>query len=236
MPKPQTATNRFFFDKSDPLYATFIEELRIAYKVKHYSVLQIGRCLGQNKVRGLYNLMRNEGILYPLIRGRLRKFTIPVQLPRILKACDIGFAQWCNTHDFDYDEAAVALNYPEDPDSSISRRVYYALRQDFPQAIRKIISEPTEHSTSHKPKNRYLRTDYSVVVNFDTTTHKYVAYSPDIPECRVNAETRDAAFRKLKNRYILLSSIAKLQNLQPKPDQEAPMPGFYPTEDSDPMW
>jgi hypothetical protein len=206
--------DKFWFDRDDELYPLFIEELKGAVE-KGYSVIELSRTLNLG-TRNLYALLRSEQVFPPIKLGRPKPFALPERFAKSLQNCKLGFLQWCNSHGLDPAATAQALASPEDTADPASVAAHRAGRQDFRQAYGKVFSEVQEISVSSRPTSDYLHTHYTLSIDHDPERGKFVAYIHELPQCRVEARSRDHAFRLIKCRYVTFASIIKLRMLPPR--------------------
>lgn len=219
MPINKAKRDVFWFNQNDCLYPILIKELDAAIK-KGYSVIELSRILDLSGARNLYALLRNSGLIPRMDQRRGKAFNLPVLFTKVLQYTQLGYLQWCNCHALDPSATAQALAAPVNHGDSSSLAAHRALRKDFPHAYRKMLDNDVEISTSSVPKSERLRTDYSMTIRLDKTTYKYVAFVHELPECQVEAATRDHAFRLLRAKYVIFASINKLQ-LLPRRELEA---------------
>ena len=207
--------DKFWFNRDDELFPLFVEELKRALENGH-SVIELSRILDLSGARNLYALLRSEGVFPPIKQGRPKPFVLPERFEKVLQYCQLGFLQWCNCHGLDPEATALALASPEDLTNPASVAAHRAVRQDFRQAYDKVFADVQEISASSRPKSDFLQTHYSVRIDHVPERGKYAAYVPELPECRVEARSRDHAFRLLKMRYVAIASVRKLRLLPKK--------------------
>src|ERR1700686_885650 len=87
----------FYFDPADPFVLAMRSELKYAFK-RGYSVVELQRLLAHSTSKKLYVMLREEGVIEPLLRKRQRKYKLPDLFAGALEKCGLGFLQWCNSH------------------------------------------------------------------------------------------------------------------------------------------
>lgn len=205
-----------FWNEKDALYPVLLAELRRAHEMG-YSVVWLSRYLHHKYCDKLYDTMRAADIIPVMGRGRRPKLPVPVAIMTALGKCRLGFSQWCNSHDLDPGPAADVLTRPEDPTDDISYRVHKAVNQDFSSLYAKIYGTPPPNTPFRDLEPIAERSStHSVMIVFDQERHIFVAHVPEMPDCRVEAKTRDEAYAGLKEHYVLRASVIKLKLLLPR--------------------
>ena len=205
-----------FWNEKDAFYPELLAGLRRAHNMG-YSVVELARLLSHSYCDKLYDVMRAADIIPVMGQGRRPKLPVPAALLTALGKSRLGFHQWCNSHDLDPGPVADALTRQEDTTNDISYSAHHAFKKDFPTLYAKIYQTPPPNTPFRDPEPIAERSStYSVYIVFDRERLAYVAYIPEMPECRAEAKTRDEAYDRLKGRYVLRASVIKLQLLLPR--------------------
>lgn len=196
------------------MYPVFVEELYAAHTTKGYSVVELSQILGHSHCRGLYNVMRDEGIIIKMRKGRTTKVETHPGLLKALQNIDLSFTQWAHSHRLDRDAAAKALLQPVNPSDSASVSAHKALRQDFRFLAPKLYGE--EIPLGMPTREGRTSSKYSLTIQFSEEEDCFEAFIHELPDCRAVGKTRENAFYALRDRYIIFHSIRKLKLLPPK--------------------
>jgi hypothetical protein len=206
----------FWDEKDSQIYSLLVSELQRAYSLG-YSVVELARTLNHKTANKLYAVMRNAGIVRKMERKRQPKFEVHPALDSALKKCKLSFLQWCCSHGVEPGPTAAALALPADEDDHASLAAHRSFQQDFPTLYAKVYQTVPPETPCRDPEPiKERRSTYSVVIVFDQEKHAYEAHIPEIPECRAEGKNRDEAYFRLKQQYVMRSSIVKLRLLQPK--------------------
>jgi len=204
----------FWWNKEDELYPFLVEALYVAYEERGYSVVELARIMGARHCRNLYGLMRSEGILRKIGRKRRKNIEVHQALQTALDKCKLSFLQWTNSHDIDAEKTAEALKYPEKPSDMTSVLAHSAFRQDFRFLYPKVYCLPVPMGKDITIP--YIRSDignFSQIISWDKERSCFVGVVVGIEQLKVTGKTCDEVFIKMKNRFVIISSINKLRLL-----------------------
>ena len=177
---------------------------------KGYSVLQIARLLATN-TRGLYNVLRREGLFcaFPVGRPPALPCSLPEALQEALQTAGMGFYQWCQGRRPALDPSQAAVGLTEQYPGAYPAG-HMALWRDFPNAYTKIFGEDldVDRSTGAREED-----DFCMKVSCSGSNYLFVAEDPRDPSLRCASKSIAAAAVRFQGIYRHDRSLRRLNAL-----------------------
>jgi hypothetical protein len=126
-----------------------------------------------------YNVLRREGVIQPLKRGKPKKIDLPVELAEVFTQKKFSFSKWCNFWKFSTEEAQVALqegNILGATDSVLG--IHRAFKRDFPDRYTMLFPEsPFAYIDVVRLKHGLIKSADKLAINifWDKNKNSFVA-------------------------------------------------------------
>lgn len=174
------------------------------------SVLQICRAIHARKALFIYRILQRRKLVGTSLKRS--RFTGPEILRKPLKRSCLSFAQWCNSHAFDPEPAAIALDAHEPGPGR--ERYLEAARRDFPEACLRNAAQSVDLDTWER-ELLSGRARLSYHLDWDPFTESYIGTIPGVLHLKITAKRPGDVLADLVRTGWHLHAIARLNALQP---------------------